>query len=315
MLDPSVTETHAQIVEAARVLRDGGLVAFPTETVYGLGADATQPQAVARIFETKGRPRFDPLIVHVPSEAEVETVARRISPAARRLMARFWPGPLTLVLPKRRSIPDIVTAGLDTVAVRAPDHPVAQALLREAAVPVAAPSANRFGAVSPTTAEHVRDQLDLPVVLDGGACRVGIESTVVAFVDGRATLLRAGGVPREDLRAVIHEIDLPPPTALASLSPGRQTKHYAPRIPLIVGAHAPEGVRAGLLTLGFPDDPASWAAVEVLSPQGDLREAAARLFAALRRLEARTLDVIVARPVPETGLGAAIMDRLRRASG
>ena len=290
-------------------------MAFPTETVYGLGADATQHRAVARVFEAKGRPQFDPLIVHVPSEATVDTIVKKIPRDAQRLMARFWPGPLTLVLEKRPLIPDLVTAGLDTVAVRAPDHPMAQALLREAAIPVAAPSANRFGAVSPTTAEHIRSQLDVAEILDGGPCRVGVESTVIAFVNGRPTLLRAGGVTLEELRAVVGEVDVPPPATLISLSPGRHTRHYATRTPLVIGETAPLGGRIGLLTLGFPEDPERWAAFEVLSRQGDLREAAARLFAALRRLDALDLDLIVARPVPERGLGRAIMDRLTRAAG
>lgn len=294
-------------------------MAFPTETVYGLGAHALDERAVARIFEAKGRPTFDPLIVHVPHLEAARALISELPPAAAALAARFWPGPLTLVLPKTSRVPDLVTAGHPTVALRVPNHPVALALLEEAGCPVAAPSANPFGAISPTTAEHVRAQLGdrVDLILDGGPTTVGVESTIVAFLDGGPTLLRPGGLPLEALEAAIGPVSIPPEAALTTLSPGRLTRHYAPRRPLTllpgpVGAAQPEG-KVGLLAFTPPALPERFAHVEVLSAGGDLGEAAARLFAALRRLDAADLEAIWAEPVPEVGLGRAIMDRLRRA--
>jgi L-threonylcarbamoyladenylate synthase len=313
---------------AAACLRAGGLVAFPTETVYGLGADALNPVAVARIFEAKGRPRFDPLIVHLASVRGLDRYAAGIDPRARTLAARLWPGPLTLVVPRREGagevIPDIVTAGLPTVALRVPDHPVALAIIEAADRPVAAPSANPFGYVSPTTAAHVAEQLGAAVdlVVDGGPARVGVESTIVAFTGGRPRLLRPGGVPIETIEALIGPVE-----TVASASgdspeaPGQLASHYAPRsrFVLLAGRDDPAravrpGERVGLLALTPPAEAGRFTAVEVLSPTGDLREAAHRLFGAMRRLDAAGLERIVAEPVPETGLGRAIMDRLRRAA-
>jgi L-threonylcarbamoyladenylate synthase len=324
----------AAIRRAAALLRAGRLVAFPTETVYGLGADALDPGAVARLFEVKGRPRFDPLIVHVASPAEIDRYADRVDPRARALVARFWPGPLTLVLPRRADaagapvIPDIVTSGLDTVALRMPDHPVARALLAEVGRPVAAPSANPFGYVSPTEAVHVVEQLGgaVDLVLDGGPCPVGVESTVVALAGGRPRLLRPGGVPLEAIEAAIGPVAAAPAGAEATPeAPGQLPSHYAPRTPLTLLAGRDDAERharrrpderVGLLALvPVPaPDAARFAAVEVLSSDGDLREAAQRLFGALRRLDAAGLDRIVAEPCPDVGLGRAIMDRLRRAA-
>lgn len=317
------------IRQAADLIRAGRLVAFPTETVYGLGANALDPEAVARLYEAKRRPRFDPLIVHVSDPAEVARYAEAADVRARRLVERFWPGPLTLVLPRRVSegvpvIPDIVTAGLDTVALRMPDHPVARALLQAAGCPVAAPSANPFGYVSPTTAAHVVEQLgdSVDLVLDGGPCRVGVESTVVSLAGEEPRLLRPGGVPLEAIEAVVG------PLAIASgvgdgrpQAPGQLPSHYAPRTPVVLLAgrddaarHPRPGERVGLLALVPPPDADRFAAVEVLSRDGDLHEAAQRLFGAMRRLDAAGLDRIVAEPCPEVGLGRAIMDRLRRAA-
>jgi len=312
---------------AAAILRRGGIVAFPTETDYGLGATALAARAVARLFEATGRPRFDPLIVHIAEPAQLELLAERIPDAARRLAERFWPGPLTLVLPKLATVPDIVTSGLDTVGVRVPDHPLARALIREAGTPVAAPSANLFGQTSPVTAEHVRGQLGdrVDAVLDGGPCRVGIESTIVSFGEGeRPRVLRLGGVAVEDLEAVIGPVDIGRPTSSPGaeerpLAPGDLPRHYAPaRTPLVLAernAPAPAGKRVGLLSLKGRGDTGGFAQVEVLSSLGDLREAAAALYAALRRLDASGLDLIVAELAPEEGLGRAINDRLRRAAG
>jgi L-threonylcarbamoyladenylate synthase len=320
----------AALAEAAAHLRAGDPVAFPTETVYGLGANALDPVAVARVFEVKGRPSFDPLIVHVGDPADL---ARHVLAAdaadarVRALIERFWPGPLTLVLRKAPSIPGIVTAGLDTVAVRMPDHPVALALIRSAGVPVAAPSANRFGRVSPTRAEHVARQLGdrIGLILDGGPCRIGVESTILLVAEGRGSLLRPGGLPLEAIESVIGHLDMPSDDEARSRSPGRAGSHYAPRPPLVLApphdpVRAARGERLGLLAssdraaasareLGGP-----FAAVEVLSPTGDPVEAAARLFDALHALDAAGVDRIVAQPVAESGLGRAVMDRLRRAA-
>jgi len=315
-----------EIAAAAAELQAGRLVAFPTETVYGLGANALDPLAVARIFELKGRPRFDPLIVHLHSAAAAAPLVTEFPAAAQRLAHTFWPGPLTLVLPKSESIPPIVTADLPSVALRVPDHPVAQALLAAAGVPVAAPSANRFGRVSPTTADHVRDSFGAaaPRVLDGGPCRVGVESTVVAICGDRVELLRPGGVPREAIEAVVGAVEQPT-TGLADpahpAAPGMLASHYATATPLVIASHAavddlrpPTAERWGLLCLAPPRQPERWAAIEALAPSGDLAVAAANLFAAMRRLDNHQLVGIVAVPVEPHGLGLAILDRLRRAA-
>jgi L-threonylcarbamoyladenylate synthase len=307
------------IAEAAEVLRRGGLVAFPTETVYGLGANAFDARAVARVFEAKARPFFDPLIVHLADASCLPRVAQAADPRSRMLAERFWPGPLTLVLPRRNEVPDIVTAGLDTVGVRVPAHPVAHALLVAAGTPVAAPSANPFGYVSPTTAQHVLERLGqaVEIVLDGGPCRVGVESTILSLA-GAPVLLRPGGVPREDLEAAL-QISLPlAPLAERPAAPGQLLKHYATRTPLRIlpgrARSSPAGAgRTALLAFG-PERSEGYAVVEVLAPDGSLATAAANLFAALRRLDAAGVDLILAEPCSESGLGHAIMDRLRRAA-
>lgn len=307
------------IEAAARHLRAGELVAFPTETVYGLGADALNPEAAARIFAAKERPSFDPLICHVASPDAVGAVAAEFPAGAARLASALWPGPLTLILPKRPEVPDLVTSGQPTVGVRVPAHPVARALLEDFGGPVAAPSANRFGAVSPTTAEHVVQGLGDRVgfVLDGGPCAVGVESTIIAALPGAPLrLLRPGGIPLEALEALAGPIEVPPPTAFPGAAPGRFARHYAPGARLVIAdavpAGLPEGTRVG--RLAFDAEPeGDHQACFVLAPGGQLEEAAQRLFAGLRALDAEGLDLIVAEPVPETGLGRAIMDRLRRA--
>ncbi len=306
-------------------MRQGGLVAFPTETVYGLGANALDAAAVARIFEVKGRPRFDPLIVHIAEPDRLTEVARSVPPLAMKLITACWPGPLSLVLEKQPCVPDIVTAGLSSVAVRCPAHVLARRLIQAAGVPVAAPSANRFGAVSPTTAEHVIEQFgdQIPLVLDDGPCRIGVESTVVSFVDspaGGPTLLRPGGVTLEDIEAIVGPVQIHLHEASRPTSPGQLLRHYSPATRLVVTAdelplnETSGTARVGLLSFQRPASSAGYCATEVLSEQGCLREAAVNLFAALRRLDALGLDYIVARPVPEVELGRAIMDRLRRAA-
>lgn len=297
------------LAEAVAALRSGTPVAFPTETVYGLGAPAMDAAAVARVFAAKARPRFDPLICHVRPDG-LQAVA---CPSERlaRLAARFWPGPLTIVAPRRSEVPDLVTAGLDTVGVRAPDHPLAVALI-DAVGPIAAPSANPFGGVSPTTADHVLDGLGAATpVLDGGPCRVGVESTVVIADGDDLVVLRPGGVPVEHLVAA-----WPGPVRVGATgvlrSPGLLGSHYAPRTPVRLGLRDSPPGRWGFLGAG-PPPAGSWAASETL---GDDDERAARhFFAALRRLDDAGLDGIVAHLPEERGLFRAIADRLRRAAG
>ncbi len=298
------------LARAAAFLTAGELVAIPTETVYGLAATALDSVAVAKIFAAKERPSFDPLIVHVADVAAARALTSAWSDSAERLARTFWPGPLTLVLPKSNQIPDLVTSGLPSVALRIPNHPVALALLEAVGQPLAAPSANRFGRISPTTADHVDEQLGerIAATLDGGPCSVGVESTVLGW-DPDPILLRPGGIPLEALEAVLGPILLPSEQTYQRHAPGRLPQHYAPRTPLLLNSNL-VGPRIGLLA--FQRSRPGFGQVEVLS--GDLTEAAAQLFAALRRLDAAGLDAIVADAVPEIGLGRAIMDRLRRAS-
>ena len=312
-----VPATGEQLERAAGLLRSGGLVAFPTETVYGLGANAMDAHAVARVFEAKRRPRFDPLIVHVLDERMLARIVREICAQARRLVAQFWPGPLTLVLPKASAVPDLVTAGLATVAVRMPAHPVARELLERCGFPLAAPSANPFGYLSPTRAEHVArmlgEQVDL--ILDGGPAALGVESTIV-LVGERPVLLRPGAVPVEAIEAVTGPLAREIDDARAPLAPGRLERHYAPRTPIRIAAFAdvPMRERAGAAALGWREAPAGYARARFLSAAGDLREAAAQLFELLHELDGLELVRIDVEPVPETGLGLAVMDRLRRAA-
>ena len=305
--------TPEAIARAAALIREGRLVALPTETVYGLGGDATNDRAVAAVFEVKGRPHFNPLIVHVPGLAEAESIAR-FDARARRLAARFWPGPLSLVLRRHDGgrVSLLASAGLDTVAVRAPAHPVAQALLRAAERPVAAPSANRSGRVSPTTAAHVAAELGARValILDGGACRVGLESTVLDLSDERPLLLRPGGISEEELSAVIGAIG--PAAPGRHRSPGMLASHYAPSLPLRLDAREARP-REALLAFG-PEAPDGFVETLCLSRTGDLAESAANLFAMLRRLDRAEFAGIAVMPIPDKGLGRAINDRLRRAA-
>lgn len=306
----------SEIERAAALIRAGGLVAMPTETVYGLAADATNDLAVAGIYEAKGRPAFNPLIVHV---ADVGMAKRYASfpPLAERLAAAFWPGPLTLVLPRREdgAISHLVTAGLDTIALRAPAHLVARALIAAADRPLAAPSANPSGTISPTRAEHVREGLGgkVDLILDGGPCAVGVESTIVKIDGEGAILLRPGGVARADIEAVTGAPLAAPSSAIEA--PGMMASHYAPRARLRLNVARPDADEA-YLAFGA-SCPAREHALN-LSPSGDVVEAAANLFAQLRELDdlciSHNLKSIAVSPIPVTGIGEAIVDRLRRAA-
>jgi L-threonylcarbamoyladenylate synthase len=319
---PVLEPTADALRRAAEALLRGELVGMPTETVYGLAGNALNPAALARIFEVKQRPFFDPLIVHVADRAGLEALCE-VGPEAEALIRAFWPGPLTLILPKKESVPDLATSGLPSVAVRMPAHPVARALLRAAGLPLAAPSANPFGGLSPTSAGHVAAAFETGIdcVLDGGPCVVGVESTVIGWEQGEPRLFRAGGIALEVLEACLGKKIGP---ALASeiplqaqASPGALPWHYAPRTPLrlLENAEALPADRraAGVLWFGA-DAPAGFARAENLSEKGDLAESAARLFAALHRLDDAGLSAIYALPVPEAGLGRAVNDRLRKAA-
>ncbi len=329
----SASETDLET--AARALREGKLVAIPTETVYGLGANAFDERAVARVFEAKARPTFDPLIVHIARTEDVRQVAREVPERALALARALWPGPLTMILPKKPEVPDIVTAGLDTVAVRFPSHPVAQHIIELAGIPVAAPSANPFGYISPTTAAHVAAMLGdrIDFIVDGGPCDVGVESTVLDLTGREPVLLRAGGMPLERIEAVVGPVRIPPRQAAtvgaASLaSPGQTLSHYAPSTPLYLfelgslpGALAGAAMPHPSLALVYDSQRAAvlestgrFDEVVALSPGGNLGEAAARLFSLLHSFDARHFEAIYAERVPEEGLGRAINDRLFRAS-
>ena len=308
--------------EAAGCLKNGGLVAFPTETVYGLGADATQPEAIARLYQAKGRPSFNPLIAHVSDLAAAERIAR-FNVTARRLAEAFWPGPLTLVLPKTAdcAVADLATAGLDTVAVRMPAHAVAREILRELGRPIVAPSANRSGHVSPTTAAHVANDLSgrIDLIVDGGPVSVGVESTIIGCFD-TPLLLRPGGLPRAAIEQVLgHAVGRPPeePETHSGqpLAPGMLASHYAPRTQVRLNAHRLEPGEA-LLAFGPDPIPGNEAAAATLnlSARGDLTEAAANLFSHLRALDTANARAIAVMPVPHEGLGEAINDRLQRAA-
>ena len=304
--------TADAIAEAAALIRQGRLVAFPTETVYGLGADATNDNAVAAVFAAKDRPRFNPLIVHF-AETAAAAEAGDFDGRATDLARAFWPGALTLVLPRRAgcAVSLLVSAGLDTLAVRVPSHPVARSLLRAAGCPVAAPSANRAGLLSPTTAAHVAESLGgaCAAIVDGGPCPVGVESTVVALGGGSAAVLRPGGVPVEDIEAVVGPLAAAEAAGKRPKSPGMLERHYAPGLPLRLNAVE---ARPGEALLAF--GPGAPGAALNLSPGGDVEEAAANLFAMIRALDRPRFQAIAVMPIPEEGLGRAINDRLRRAA-
>lgn len=309
-----------EIQNAAKIIRNGGVGSFPTETVYGLGANALDKNGVARIFEIKKRPFFDPLIVHIANREQLSELVQDIPPLANKLIDHFWPGPLTLVLQKKESVPDIVTSGNPTVAVRMPEHPIALELLKMAGVPIAAPSANLFGRTSPTTAEHVQSQLgsDIDFLLDGGPCSVGVESTILSLITDPPVLLRSGGTPIEAIEALIGTVTkLNNSSTENPVAPGQLLEHYAPRTPLrfIDSAKTiPHNCRVGFISFQGVHLPEKITQTEILSAQGSLTEAAANLFAAMHRLDALGLDLILCEKFPDRSLGIAINDRLTRAS-
>ena len=314
------------------LLENGGLVALPTETVYGLAADAFDAEAVAKVFEVKERPSFDPLIVHIGHKRDLDIVANipeELDEIVDELVSTYWPGPLTLVLPKKEDVPELVTSGLETVAVRMSAHEVMRAVAKK--IPVAAPSANRFGRISPTSADAVMEELGgkIPMVIDGGACRDGLESTIVAPEMSEKgpvlRLLRPGPISREDLRKIAKVIKPKKTKADHIEAPGQVESHYAPTTPLVVmdkpSDFVPEeGVKYGLLSYRGEGNSSlmeatDWAHVEIMSPgKGKLAEGAVRLFYCLRKLDAAGVDVIISESVSETGIGVAMMDRLRRAA-
>lgn len=329
-----LSASEADLEVAARALREGKLVAIPTETVYGLGANAFDARAVARVFEAKARPTFDPLIVHIARTEDVRTIAREVPEKALALARTLWPGPLTMILPKKPEVPDIVTAGLATVAVRFPSHPVARRIIELSGIPIAAPSANPFGYISPTTAAHVAAMLGdrIDFIVDGGPCDVGVESTVIDLTGSEPVLLRAGGMPLERIEAVVGAVRVPKREAATKgtplSSPGQTLSHYAPSTPLYLFAMGslPDSL-AGIevlhpsLALVFDAQRADqltstglFDEVVALSPGKNLGEAAACLFSLLHAFDAKHLKAIYAERVPEEGLGRAINDRLYRAS-
>jgi len=309
-------------LRAVELLRQGQVVGLPTETVYGLAGNGLDPAALARIFEVKQRPLFDPLILHFADATGAFALAEQVPPAARELAQHFWPGPLTLVLRKKGMVPDLATSGLPNVALRVPAHPVAQAVLRAFGGPLAAPSANRFGRISPTDAQAVRAELGeaVPLILDGGPCAVGLESTVLFLSEHQPALLRAGGIPVEEIERVVGPLRHAPRVDDRPQAPGQLKHHYAPRKPLRLVrdiAEIPSQPDSGWLVFGTPGVAVPFlGVVENLSPAGDLREAAANFFRALRGLDDDPrVGTLYAMALPAHGLGLAINERLERAAG
>ncbi len=330
-IDPQKIDLEL-IKQAAEVISNRGLVAFPTETVYGLGANALEAKAVAGIFEAKSRPLDDPLIVHIAAREDLYELASCVPGAAEKLIDRFWPGPLTIVLKKKSIIPDIVTTGLETVAIRMPYNPVAQKFIATSGVPIAAPSANLFGRPSPTNANHVINDLEgkIDLVLDGGHADIGVESTVVEFVRDKIIVLRPGGTTVEDLRSIVGEVEVFTETGHWQRSPGRYPQHYSPKAKVKLVSDDPDqvervlalarqeqkgGRRVGIMATGEHEVSYREFDVKVLGPREDARLCASRLFHILREFDEDEVDVIVAEAIGEQGLGLAVMNRLRKSAG
>lgn len=313
-----MAEIGNDIQKAKLLLQQGELVAIPTETVYGLAGNALNIESVTKIFEVKGRPQFDPLIVHVPGISTIEAYTSEVPDKARSLANEFWPGPLTLLLKKRFMIPDLVTAGLETVGVRCPDHSLSISLLESLTFPLAAPSANPFGYVSPTTPEHVNEQLGdkISYILDGGMCNVGIESTIVGFENDQVIIHRLGGLDISAIEKVVGPVSIQTHSTSNPKAPGQLISHYAPRKKVILGNVSELLQQYSLERTGILSLQHDFAAPYqfILSPAGSIPEAAQNLFSALRVLDKLPIDVILAELVPEEGLGAAINDRLKRAA-
>jgi len=316
-----MAEIGKDISKAASLLKQGKLVAIPTETVYGLAANALDVEAATKIFVAKNRPYFDPLIVHVQSGDAVREYAEKIPDEAFELMKRFWPGPLTVLLPKKNIIPDLVTAGLDRVGLRCPDHPMTLELLRSISFPLAAPSANPFGYVSPTTPLHVNDQLgnEIEYILDGGECKVGIESTIAGFEEDGPVIYRLGGLRVEDIESVTGRVQVNTTSVSNPQAPGQLQSHYAPRKQVLIGdiqqlISENRSKSIGVLSFKKLNLPSEVKKEIVLSPSGNLNEAAQILFSALRELDKSDIEIILTELVPDTALGRAINDRLRRAA-
>ncbi|MBD8490186.1 threonylcarbamoyl-AMP synthase [Echinicola sp. CAU 1574] len=318
-----MTTIGKDISKAKQLLEAGELVGIPTETVYGLAGNALSPDAVSKIFETKNRPSFDPLIVHTGSIEQIGDYTTELLPELKELAQGFWPGPLTLLLPKKSIVPDLVTSGLDQVAVRVPSHPLTRELLLSLDFPLAAPSANPFGYISPTQASHVVDQLGgkIQYVLDGGPCQVGLESTIVGVEDGQVIIYRLGGVEVSEIKKVVGNVLILPQSSSNPKSPGMLKSHYAPRIPFVLGDldqlvphYLNKGEKFGVLSFNKLFDQVDPEDQRVLSEEGDFQEAAQNLFASMRYLDNQNVNVILSEELPEKGLGKAINDRLRRAS-
>lgn len=314
-----MAEIGKDVRRAKSYLEKGELVAIPTETVYGLAANALDPMAVAKIFIAKERPSFDPLIIHVSSVDQAIHFVDPIPDQARELINHFWPGPLTILLPKKSIIPDIVTSGLSTVGIRCPDHHLTQQLLKSLPFPLAAPSANPFGYISPTSAQHVQDQLGSKInyILDGGPCEIGLESTIIGFEEGSTVLYRRGGINEDQITKVVGPIKLKLSSSSNPLAPGQLESHYAPRKMFLLGdieslEKKYSNERKGVLRFQQNSNPQK--DTLYLSKSGDLNEAAKNLFTLLRQLDNMEVDIILAEPVPEVGIGKAINDRLRRAA-
>jgi L-threonylcarbamoyladenylate synthase len=318
-----MAEFGKDIIHAKSLLEAGKLVGIPTETVYGLAGNALNPDAVASIFETKKRPSFDPLIIHSDSMEKIKRWVLEIPEKLKILADEFWPGPLTLLLPRESIVPDLVTSGLDRVAVRIPSHPLTLELLKSLEFPLAAPSANPFGYISPTRPEHVQKQLgdQIPYILDGGACKVGLESTIVGIEDEQIFIYRLGGLDVREIEALVGPVQIKTHSSSNPAAPGLLESHYAPSKPFILGDldqliqdHKHDKKRLGILSLQriFSNLPIE--SQMMLSEKGDLKEAAQNLFAAMRALDELDLDLILAERMPDQGLGKAINDRLNRAA-
>ncbi len=317
-MEKSARANSRNISKAAKIIWSGGLVIFPTETVYGLGANALNPEAVVRLFEAKQRPKFDPIIIHIANIKSLKDLCKNVNETARKLIKNFWPGPLTIIFEKRQIVPDIVTSGLDTVGIRMPSHPVALELIKKSKCPIAAPSANKFGYITPTKAGDISCQLKkkVGIILNGGETPIGIESTVISVID-KPIILRSGGIPKEEIEKVVGKVEISR-YKLKLASPGQMDRHYAPGTKmefLTCKTKLPENKKIGLIAFEEPvKNKDKFQVIEILSQKGDLREAAHRLFAVLHKLDKMNLDKIYVEKVPEKGIGIAIMERLRKAT-